>query len=118
LGAAKLAGGEVSFAADIEFVGDYLIANKGKSLVVCGLNDVNAQLITNKINEMLGSYGTTIDLSSPVHLFQGDDKAVNAVMNDILNNKIGGLICYNTNPVYTSGNNEALKAAIKGLELS
>lgn len=117
-GETKLAGGNVSFAADIETAGNFLLANKGNALVVCGLNDVNAQLITNKINDLLGSYGTTIDLSTPVNMFQGDDKAVNAVANDILNGKVAGLICYNTNPVYTLGNSDALKAAIKNLELS
>jgi len=34
-------------------IGKELLAAKGKSLVVCGLNDSNAQLVTNAINNLL-----------------------------------------------------------------
>ncbi len=118
LGAEKTSAPEISFVADVEATAEYLLANKGKSLVVCGLNDVNAQVITNRINQLLGNYGTTIDLSKPVYLFQGDDKVINTLVNDLASGKVNGLITYNTNPVYTLPNGEALKDVIKNLDLS
>ncbi|MBV6647825.1 MAG: TAT-variant-translocated molybdopterin oxidoreductase, partial [Cyclobacteriaceae bacterium] len=44
--------------------------SKGKSLVVSGFNDVNAQLLVNAINGLLESYGTTIDMNASSNLRQ------------------------------------------------
>lgn len=49
---------------------------KGKSLVVCGINDIAAQSVVRAINEALGNYGTTIDTDNPSYQAQGDDVAM------------------------------------------
>ena len=79
-----------------------LVENKGKSLVVCGSNDINVQLIVNVINELIGSYGKTIDLETPDYTRQGDDSAFAELVEEMSKGKIDALITYNTNPVYTS----------------
>jgi len=56
---------------DIESVAGALLLAKGKSLVVSGTNDLKIQLIVNAINNLLGNYGKTIDLTLPVNLKQG-----------------------------------------------
>src|SRR5262249_48044767 len=38
---------------------------RGKSLVVCGLNDVACQRVVNFINHALGNYGKTLDIREP-----------------------------------------------------
>lgn len=79
-----------------------LAANKGKSLVVSGSNDVNVQLVVNGINQMLDNYGKTIDLDNPSWLSQSDDKAFADLVNDMAAGKVDALITYNTNPAYTA----------------
>jgi hypothetical protein len=55
-------------ASAIEACAAELIAAKGKSLVICGHNDEGTQVLVNSINAMLGNYGSTIDLTQPLHL--------------------------------------------------
>lgn len=84
-----------------------LWAAKGMSLVVCGSNDSNVQVLVNAINYMLGNYGTTIDIENYSNLSQGYDKEVMELMNDMNAGKIDALIVYNSNPVYSLGKNFA-----------
>ena len=53
-----------------------LRAASGKSLVVCGSNRIEDQLLVNHINESLGSYGTTIDIDAPSHQREGSGAAL------------------------------------------
>lgn len=120
MGSATVTGGKLGDKAtkDIAACGDYLIANKGKSLVVCGLNDVNAQLITNKINDMLGSYGNTINLNKEVNLYQGNDKAVAMLAEELKNKTVKAVILYGTNPAYTLPNGEEFNKLLGNAELT
>ncbi len=59
-----------------------LQANAGASLVICGSNDTNEQILINKINETLGNYGTTIDLANYSNQRQGNDKELKAFINE------------------------------------
>lgn len=81
-----------------------LWAAKGASLVVCGSNDSNIQILVNGINFLLSNYGSTIDLDNYSNLCQGNDKEVMELVNDMNAGKIDALILYNSNPVYSLGN--------------
>ncbi len=73
---------------------------RGRALVVCGSNDVNAQLLTNAINNKIGSYGSTIDLNKPYIGFQGDDKAMDQLVKDMKAGRVNTLLINNVNPAY------------------
>jgi len=88
--------------AIIKKVASDLYNNKGKSLVVCGSNDTNLQLIIIEINTLLGSYGKTIDMETPNYLNQSNDKEFAALTSEMEAGKIDAIITYNTNPVYTA----------------
>ena len=75
---------------------------KGKSLVVCGLNDTNVQLIVNGINQMLDNYGKTIDVENSSYTHQGDDSAFADLVAEMASGKVAAIITYNTNPVYSA----------------
>lgn len=77
-----------------------LIKNKGKSLVVSGTNNLNIQLIVNAINNALGNYGQTIDLSHPMNIKQGNEEAMAKVVWEMNESKVDGLLVYNVNPAY------------------
>jgi molybdopterin-containing oxidoreductase family iron-sulfur binding subunit len=117
-GKPTVSGSKVDFEKEIAAAGDYLLANKGKALVVCGLNDVNAQLITNSINDMLGAYGNTINLHHSVNLYQGQDKEVMGLMKGLADKTVKAVILYGTNPAYTLPNGEEFNKALANAELS
>jgi MoCo/4Fe-4S cofactor protein with predicted Tat translocation signal len=77
-----------------------LTANKGKSIVVSGSNDINIQILVNEINKALGNIGTTVDMATPSYQKQGDDEAMNTFIEDLKAGKVGGVIFYGANPVY------------------
>jgi len=98
----------------INKAGKDLLDAKGTSLVVCGSNDINAQLVTNAINNALGNYGTTITWDRPYNTKQGSDKAIISLIEGLNNGSIKAVLFYETNPVYNSpvkGLAEALKKA-------
>src|ERR1035437_1813975 len=101
-GALSLPSSALACDAAISKIAAELIAAKGKGLVVCGSNDIDVQLIVNGINELIGSYGKTIDLENPNYTRQGDDAAFAGLVDEMSKGKVGAIITYNTNPVYTS----------------
>jgi MoCo/4Fe-4S cofactor protein with predicted Tat translocation signal len=105
---AKIVGGlplpSSSLACDaiITKVAKELADNKGKALVVSGSNDMYVQLIVNSINELINSYGKTIDIETPDYTHQGNDAAFATLVDDMSKGKVDAIITYNTNPVYTA----------------
>lgn len=102
VGVAALPSVELPYDATIRRIAKDLIVNKGKSLVVCGSNDTNVQLIVNEINTLIGSYGKTIDMDSPSYVNQSNDNAFTELVAEMSAGKVDALITYNTNPVYTA----------------
>jgi molybdopterin-containing oxidoreductase family iron-sulfur binding subunit len=89
-------------AAAIRKVAAALKDNKGKSLVVAGLNDEGVQTLVNGINKMLDNYGHTVDIENHMNLKQSDDKEFADLVSDMANGKINVLMTHNCNPVYTA----------------
>jgi MoCo/4Fe-4S cofactor protein with predicted Tat translocation signal len=94
-----------------------LWTNRAKSLVVCGSNDKNVQIMVNAINSLLGNYGTTIDTANAINFRKGDDKAMASFVSDLEAGRIGGVIFYNSNPVYDHPMGDKIAAAIAKAEL-
>lgn len=103
---------KVPFDKTIATTADQLWAAKGKSLVVCGINDTNMQLMVNAINYMLSNYGVTIDLDNPLNLKQGNDAEVTALVAEMKEGKIGCLMIANANPIYTMPQAVGFEAAL------
>ncbi|NBR13228.1 MAG: 4Fe-4S dicluster domain-containing protein [Flavobacteriales bacterium] len=118
-------GGSTSVASDLKGsakeAADQAIASlkksKKESLVVCGSNNVGLQLLTNKLNNLLGVYGTTIDLDNSVELFQANDAKVNKLVADVINGKGPDvLLMYGVNPVYTLPNGADFAKGLKDIK--
>lgn len=103
--------------AGIEKVAKDLLNNKGQSLVVCGSNDVNVQVVVNAINAAIGAYGTTIDWSAPVNYRKGIDKDFADLLTEMENGAVGTLLIYGANPVYTWPDQERVKKALAKVKL-
>ena len=105
-------------SVDLKSLAGELLDNEGKSLVVSGSNDVNVQLIVNAINNILGSYGSTIQTSTTLNTYQGIDSDFENLVVGLKNKDIAGLLCWGVNPVYNHPAGSEIKKAIEGLELS
>src|SRR5688572_23980021 len=97
---------------------DDLWKNNGKALVVAGSNDKAVQLVVNGINDILGSYGSTINTALNVNYKQGNDEAMATFISDAEAGQVGAVIFYNCNPVYDHPAGDKLAAAIKKVSLS
>lgn len=73
---------------------------KGRSLVVCGSQDVSTQVLCNFINHLLDSYGSTINLEFPSHQRRGHDRELQSLLEELRAGKIAALFISDVNPVY------------------
>jgi len=120
--ASKLGGTPVSApSVDVQYLDKAaaeLAASRGQALVVSGSNDPNVQVIVNALNSLLGSYGSTIDLGTPVNYRQGNDQQMNAFINDAKAGRVGAVIFYGANPVYDHARGAELAEALPKIGLS
>ena len=115
-GASSVSGG-VNDIKYLEKAANELWSNRSNSLVVCGSNDKNVQVVVNAINHILGNYGSTIDMANPVNFRKGDDKAMATFVADLGAGRVGGVIFYNCNPVYDHPMGENIAGAIEKADL-
>ena len=101
----------------LEQAANDLWASRGKSLVVAGTNDVAVQSVINTINELLGNFGNTIDISTPAHYRKGIDADFDTFVSDVEAGRVGGVIFYNCNPVYDHPAGGRLSAALEKVNL-
>lgn len=103
---------------NLDKAAEELWVNRGNSLVVCGSNDKDVQVLINGINAMLGNYGTTLLPNNAVNYRMGNDEEMATFVADVESKKIGAVIFYNCNPVYDHPMGEKLGAALKNIALS
>ncbi len=96
-------------------IGERLLQNKGKSLVVSGSSDQNIQILINAINEALGNYGNTINLYKNKYFASSTDAEFNAFVES--NKAIGAIIFKDVNPIYSSTNASKLKAKLDRISI-
>jgi molybdopterin-containing oxidoreductase family iron-sulfur binding subunit len=76
-----------------------LLSARGRSLVVCGVNDQDAQVLVNSINHLLGNYGTTLDIERPSRQRLGSDRELANLLTDIRNGQVAALFIDGVNPM-------------------
>jgi len=102
---------------DVSSLGEELLANKGKSLVVCGVNDKECQMLANAINTILDNYGETLSMNTPCYLRKGNDSALLKAFKNI-NEETGAVIFFNVNPVFNHPLGKELAQKLKKTELT
>ncbi|MEP7318282.1 MAG: TAT-variant-translocated molybdopterin oxidoreductase [Panacibacter sp.] len=102
----------------IENAAKELSANKGASLVICGSNDVNVQIVVNAINEALQSGGKTIDWSVTANYRKGVDSDFARLVEEMNAGSIGALLIHGANPAYTWVNADKFKSGLKNVKAS
>ena len=101
-GGASISGPKVNAraAAALTKVAKKLVGQKGKSLVIAGVNNLGAQILINKINDMLGNYGSTIDFTAASYQREGSDKAIQDLITEMNGGGVDAVIVYGANPAY------------------
>lgn len=87
-----------------------------KGVVVTGLADTEAQLLSLIINERLGS--AAMDTTKPRLIRKGNSTKVLKAINDIKSGSVAGLITVNVDPLYSFPHSETFAEAYKNLDLS
>jgi molybdopterin-containing oxidoreductase family iron-sulfur binding subunit len=104
-------------APDLENLAEELWKNRGRSLVLCGSQEVELQILTNYLNHALGNYGKTIDAARPAYQAQGDDEGLAALLADVSDGKVGALIIHGCNPVHDLPDGKAFAEAMRHIPL-
>ncbi len=97
-------------------------APRGRTLVVCGDNDVGAQRLANYVNHLLGNYGraddvTTIDIEGVSSRGLGSDADLRHLLNEIEAGQVDALFIRGANPVYDLPSGDRLAVALQKVGL-
>lgn len=84
----------------VEETAEELWRKRGRSLVVCGDNDLAAQAAVAAINSLLGNVGRTLDLENPSNLMQGDEGEMAVLIEEMMRGEVGALLIHGVNPAY------------------
>jgi MoCo/4Fe-4S cofactor protein with predicted Tat translocation signal len=93
-----------------------LKAAGSKGVVLTGIQDKNAQLIALALNKKLKS--SIIDTANVKYTRQGNDADLQQLVSDMNAGKIGALISFQTNPVYTLANSADFVSGLEKVKLS
>ena len=109
---------DANLKAGIDKAATELMKTKGASLVVCGSNDSNVQVVVNAINEIIGANGTTINWSATNNTRKGIDADMTTLVADMNSGSVGALLVYDCNPVYSYADGKKFGEAIAKLPVS
>lgn len=105
-------------AQKIQKVADALYSSRGKALVVSGSNNKGEQILINAINDMIGSYGATMDFNEASLQRQGRDQATQALVKDMQSGSVDALFVMDgANPAFDLPNAAAFREASKKVKL-
>ncbi len=85
---------------------------RGKSLVVCGSQSADEQVLCNFLNHLLGNYGQSLDLEDSADRICHDDEAVQSLIQELASGSVAALFVHGVNPVYDLPNGAAVENAI------
>jgi molybdopterin-containing oxidoreductase family iron-sulfur binding subunit len=89
-----------ALAAKAGAVAQALEHHRGHGLLLCGLNDLRAQELCARINHALDHEGATVDLARLSLQKQGDDRALETLIREMAEGRVGALILLGANPLY------------------
>ncbi|PYR10020.1 MAG: hypothetical protein DMF99_13330 [Acidobacteria bacterium] len=102
----------------IDRAADDLWRDRGQSLVVCGSDDPSTQVVVHAINTLLGNIGVTVDLDAPSLQRQGDDAAVEELIESMNRGDVQVLMTYGVNPLYDFPDAERFARGMESVALS
>lgn len=112
-----------SLGKEVQRVADEAVkslkASKGMSVVVSGSNNTAVQILTNKLNNVLGAYGKTIRFDKEINMFQSEDAKMQKLVAETISGKgPDAIIFLGSNPVYNLPNGKEFGEALKKVGLT
>ncbi len=92
--------------------------SRGTSIVVCGSNNKDEQILVNAINHLLGNIGQTITFGDAILTKQAVDREMEELAAMLEEEKAGGLILWGVNPVYDYYRPEVFTKGLEKLKMS
>src|SRR5581483_8725655 len=92
---------------------DRLCRARGRSLIVCGTNDLQQQLLANYLNHTLGNYGSTLDVENPSLQVEGSDRELQGLIGELMDGKVRALLIHGVNPAFDLPGGDGLKRALQ-----
>ena len=102
LNGSNVAGGSSDIDAVVAQIAKEVRKAGRKAVVVCGLNDENAQTVVLAINKLLQS--EAFDTERPKYIRKGSTAKVNKLIADMKAGRVGALLIDGVNPVYSLPN--------------
>ncbi len=100
-----------SSRAEVAGIAGRLRDARGRSLVVCGSQDIATQVLVNRINEALGNYGATVETDRASRQRRGDDRALEGLLAELRDGGVDVLIIAGANPVFDVPGGDAAEKA-------
>lgn len=94
-----------------------LWAALGRCLVVCGAQDVELQSLANLLNQLLDSYGKTVELVGPSHQREGNDAELRRLLGEIEAGEVEALFVRGVDLVHELPGGEQLAGRLRSLPL-
>jgi MoCo/4Fe-4S cofactor protein with predicted Tat translocation signal len=101
----------------LDELADRLWTARGRSLVVCGSQDVQQQLLAGYLNHLLGNYGSTIDVERASFQTQGNDRELETLLGELQEGKVKALFIHAVNPAFDLPDGEALTKTVQKVPL-
>lgn len=102
----------------LDEIADQLSSSARRSLVLCGLQDLTAQLLTNVLNELLGNYGRTVDIAYPSYRRRGWEADLPALQEGIEKARIGALLVLRCDPVFELPWGDRLESSLQRIPVT
>ncbi len=115
-GGGDLAPSPVS-ASFLDAIAERLWNARGRSLVLCGSDDVAEQLVCNLLNHLLENYGRTLDVEHPSYQNQSNEPELKRLLGEIHRGEVGALLVYRSNPLYDLPDAAALREDLRRVPL-
>jgi molybdopterin-containing oxidoreductase family iron-sulfur binding subunit len=97
----------------VERTAEELTKHRGRSIVVSGSNDVDAQCLVNFINHAASSYGNTIRLHTTSPSGEGGDSEAVNLVDEMKRGDVAALLFFGVNPAYDYFDSEGFVSALQ-----
>lgn len=103
----------------LDHLAEHLWQNRDRehSLILCGSQDVELQVLTNYLNHLLGNYGITVDIAQPSYQREDNDSDVEALLRELRDGEVSALVIHRSNPVHDLPGGEQIAEALKRVPL-
>jgi molybdopterin-containing oxidoreductase family iron-sulfur binding subunit len=109
---------ESSIPADfLDYLAETLWQHRQRSLILCGSEDVELQVLDNYLNHLLGNYGSTVDVAQPSYQKEGNERDLATLLQELRDGKVAALLVCDSNPVHDLPDGDRIAEDLKRVPL-